>query len=371
MFSAPTRHQPHVAKRSTALRALGVLVVLATVWIGAMPAGASAAAPRSAWSFFTPQLATGPAPRLLDVSCPSRSLCVALDAAGNAWSSAAPGNSSGRWQSTPISANIALNDVSCSATGFCAAVGVRSNIATSSQPTGAGAAWTLTDLKLTSEGDSGTKEDELLNISCASAALCVATNFSDDSNLLVSLDPGASAPTWTKRSVGSVRSGALFHAVSCPARALCAGAESEGTIATWKNATGRWKKTYVEAPSARNGSLTPDIEDVSCPTTTFCAAVDNARHAFTSSHPTGSASAWHRVLLGRRQGMSAISCASASLCVGIGSRGRVLASTRPSGSASSWKPVPVAQPVSRVSCAPARLCLFVTRAGGLIAGTRR
>ena len=153
-------------------------------------------------------------------------------------------------------------------------LGVGSLVATSSQPTGAGAAWTVTDLKLISDGGDGPDPDDLLAVGCASARLCVAATFSSESNLAVSLAPGASAPVWSPTAVGNIRSGDLFQAVSCPSRWLCVAAGSFGQVATSTDAGAHWRFTYLLAPRDRNGSLTPSIEDVSCPTTTFCAAVD-------------------------------------------------------------------------------------------------
>ncbi|HEV7772874.1 MAG TPA: hypothetical protein VGO48_06265 [Conexibacter sp.] len=346
-----------------------VLAAIAALALASANAGAAAS---SAWSFASVP-GTGPAPaaHVLDVSCAGNRLCVALDDAGNALSSTLPLSTLGSWQWTPVSPGRALNDVSCTASGFCAAVGDDSWTATTSQPTGAGAAWSVKDLGLFSDSDqSGHSSDELLAVGCESASLCAAVSFSSARNLIVSLDPGASAPVWDSHSVGSIRSGELFSAVACPARSLCVAGGSYGKVATSTDAGAHWRRTYIEAPRARNGSLTPSIQDVSCPTTSFCAAVDDHRTVITSRAATGGASAWHRVRLHHRHWLTAISCASASLCVALDRRGHALASTRPAGPASGWKPLRIAQPISRVSCASNRLCLFVTRAGELIAGTR-
>ncbi|HKG04516.1 MAG TPA: hypothetical protein VKB03_15160 [Conexibacter sp.] len=346
-------------------------VVLAAIAALALTSAVAGAAASSAWSFASVP-GTGPAPaaHVLDVSCASSSLCVALDDAGNALSTTLPTSTLARWQTTPVSPGLALNDVACTASGFCAAVGDNSWMATTSQPTGAGAAWSVRDLQLFSDSDSGHRSDELLAVGCASASLCAAVSFSSARNLIVSLDPGASAPVWDSHSVGSIRSGDLFYAVACPDQSLCVAAGSNGKVATSIDAGAHWRRTYIESPRARNGSLTPSIQDVSCPTTSFCAAVDNQRTLITSRAAAAGASAWHRIRLRHRHRLTAISCASASLCVALDRRGHALASPRPAGPASGWKPLPIARPLSRVSCASNRLCLFVTRAGELITGTR-
>jgi hypothetical protein len=351
---------------------VATLAVIAAIAVLALTSAVAGAAGGAAWSFAS-VAGTGPVPaaHVLDVSCTGNRLCVALDDAGNALSTSLPLSTLERWQSTPVTPGLALNDVSCTPSGFCAAVGVDSWMATTSQPTGAGAAWSTKDLGLFSDSDqSGHSSDELLAVGCASASLCAAVSYSSARNLIVSLDPGASAPVWDSHSVGSIRSGALFYAVACPARSLCVGAASDGKVATSIDAGAHWRQTYIESPRARNGSLTPSIYDVSCPTTSFCATVDDRHNVITSRNATGSASAWHRVHLRHRHRLASISCASASLCVALDRRGHALASTRPAGPASGWKLLPIAQPLSRVACASNRACLFVTRAGELISGTR-
>lgn len=208
-------------------------------------------------------------------------------------------------------------------------------------------------------------------VGCASANLCVAASFSNARNLVVSLDAGASAPVWSPHSVGSVRSGALFYAVACPALSLCVAAGSGGKVAASVDAGAHWRTTYVDAPRARlGGGLTPSIVDVSCPTTAFCAAVDDRHEVITTRDATGGASAWHRVRLHQRSRLTAISCASDRLCVVLDRRGHAFASARPVGAAAGWAALPITQRISRLSCASNRLCLLVTRSGALVVGRR-
>jgi hypothetical protein len=123
----------------------------------------------------------------------------------------------------------------------------------------------------------------------------------------------------------------------------------------------RWKHTNI-------GAEGPDgLSDVSCPTTSFCAAIDDVRHVMTTPRPTGGSKAWHRTTLART--LTRITCASRSLCAGIDHHGRVLFSTRPTGPASSWKTIPVRH-VHDAFCVSTRLCLLATRDGKLIVGRR-
>ncbi len=266
------------------------------------------------------------------------------------------------------------SDISCAATGFCAAVGTDSYVATSTRPASGHANWKLTDLALYSSCDGCDQNSQLTAISCASRRLCITAVYGTESNLAISHNPAAAAPIWHEDEVGDVRGGDGFNAFSCPSRSLCVGAGAQaGTISTSTDTGRRWKHTYVEAPSARNGSLTPALDDVSCPSKTFCAAIDNAYagHAITTHRPTGGRKAWHRTTLGRGLRLTTLSCASKSLCVGIDHvYGRLVVSTQPTGPGSTWRRAPVWR-VTDVSCPSTRLCLLVTDDGRLVVGQRR
>jgi hypothetical protein len=65
------------------------------------------------------------------------------------------------------------------------------------------------------------------------------------------------------------------------------------------------------------------LNGVSCPTVSFCVAVDGVGNVLTSTQPTGGAAAWSAVNVDTSSGLTAVSCASPSLCVAVDNAGDV------------------------------------------------
>jgi hypothetical protein len=135
----------------------------------------------------------------------------------------------------------------------------------------------------------------------------------------------------------------------------------------------------ADAPLEWTGGLLVDqkppfdankIRSVSCPSTTFCAAVDDTGSVTSSSNPTNGSS-WSRQLVANFRDFRGISCPSASLCFAIDTGGRVFYSTTPSGGAAQWSqtpPVPANGP-NAISCPSAALCVTVDNQGNVIASS--
>jgi hypothetical protein len=100
------------------------------------------------------------------IACPTETLCVATDTAGNVVTSRDPTGVAARWTTTQIDGTNALGRISCPRVFFCAAIDNVGNVATSTNPTGGPRAWPITHL-----GRYG-----LSGISCPSASLCVAVD---------------------------------------------------------------------------------------------------------------------------------------------------------------------------------------------------
>ena len=102
---------------------------------------------------------------------------------------------------------------------------------------------------------------------------------------------------------------------------------------------------------------------VSCPSTQFCAAVDEAGNVVTSTDPTGSASSWKVTDVDsyRNGGLFGVSCPSTKLCVAVDLAGDVVTSTDPTGGASAWKvaTVDAGNYLDAVSCPSTRLCVVI------------
>jgi hypothetical protein len=109
---------------------------------------------------------------------------------------------------------------------------------------------------------------------------------------------------------------------------------------------------------------------VSCPTNSFCAAVDQSGDVLTTADPSGGHRAWHHVRIEHRV-LTAIACASRSLCVAIDRRDHVLVSAAPGGAASSWKSAALGSGLTGVTCPSSRLCVITTAAGTVRLGRLR
>lgn len=119
--------------------------------------------------------------------------------------------------------------------------------------------------------------------------------------------------------------------------------------------------TAWHAVTVPGGTSTP-LQDVSCPTTTFCAAVDAAGSVFTTTNPAGGRSAWTQATLPVGS-LSGISCQSPTLCVAV-SGSQVFVSTNPTGGASAWTATPVpGASLAAVACPTTTLCVAVGQNG--------
>jgi hypothetical protein len=102
-------------------------------------------------------------PGLTGLSCPSPSLCVAVDNGGRTFASTRP--TKGGWSATSIDPASSLEAISCPTATFCAAVDAAGNVLTSRNPAGGAATWTATPVD---------RAASLVSVSCASRRLCVA-----------------------------------------------------------------------------------------------------------------------------------------------------------------------------------------------------
>jgi hypothetical protein len=73
---------------------------------------------------------------------------------------------------------------------------------------------------------------------------------------------------------------------------------------------------------------------IRCPTTSFCAAIDDAGNLLTSKTPRALGKSWKKVHLDKA--VTALACASTRLCVAVDSNGYVLTSRNPAGGAKTW-----------------------------------
>lgn len=104
------------------------------------------------------------------------------------------------------------------------------------------------------------------------------------------------------------------------------------------------------------------LDEISCPTTSFCAAVDASGSVFTTTNPTGGRTAWSQTQL-TTSSLSSISCPTATLCVATSGESAYVSSD-PTGGASTWSAATIAPAqVQSVACPTITLCVAVTSSG--------
>lgn len=162
----------------------------------------------------------------------------------------------------------------------------------------------------------------------------------------------------------------LFNAsVSCASRSLCVAVDTLGNVISSTNPTGgpaAWRAVKLDA-----GQF--GLRSVSCPSASFCAAVDFSG-VFVSSDPAGGGRAWTRVMVFRGPGgLIGVSCASAKFCVAVAGTGtHAFASTDPTGGAGAWHSVRVSSTdkfMNGLACPSAKLCVAVDEFGSVFTST--
>jgi hypothetical protein len=257
---------------------------------------------------------------LTGVSCPTTGFCAAVDANGDVLTSVAPTHGSGAWSkpvkidavAAPGGGDVGLTGISCPTATLCVAVdgAAKGNLLVSTDPAGGAHSWTSATI--------GT--GPLMAVSCATATLCVAAGDQH----YVSADPGGGASAW--KGTGTQLGGGVFSAVDCPVVTLCMGVgygnTSTGlaTGTTDPRGTKRWKTVDVEAvPPVPGEGL---LDSVSCPSATLCVAIDGQDNAYATT-PTPVGAAWSGATAIRPKSASissAISCVP-TLCVAVDSAG--------------------------------------------------
>ena len=299
-------------------------------------------------------LAAGPA-GLSGVSCPSASLCVAVDRAGNVVSSTSPTGSASAWTIAHVDPTSSsgciigschgLTGVSCASATLCVAVDDQGNVITSSSPMGGPSAWKPVniDSKSAGCGYSGNCYG-LTGVSCPSASLCVAVDAVG--NVFTSTNPGGGASAWRTADVDgsstfcTPASGCFgLNRVSCSSASLCVAVDANLNVIMSTNPTGgrgAWKVTPV-----RHGGLSPlGLSGVSCASSVLCVAVDQGGDAFASTDPTGGRRAWPLTNIdgnGVYRYLTDVSCAPrTSLCIASDTAGNVVTSSDPVGGPGAW-----------------------------------
>lgn len=170
-------------------------------------------------------------------SCPSVALCELGNGDGNLVGSTDPGGGPfANWaikniEGNPFTTSSAspLSGISCPTVSLCVAVDLEGNVLTSTDPAqGGGARWTLKNVL--GRGFSGGYFHSFEGISCPSTSLCVGVgDHGQTAEVAGSGDPAAgSKATWTVHRV--VDQNSQLQYVSCPSTRLCIAANLGGEV---------------------------------------------------------------------------------------------------------------------------------------------
>jgi hypothetical protein len=279
--------------------------------------------------------------------------------------------------------HLGLLDVSCPTKSLCVAVGEGDEIVSSSNPDGGPSAWRLVHPFIAEEDNPPFSPPPgfpnpnpqqpgmpsyrtLRGVSCPTTGFCVAVTF--DGYIFHSSDPTGGVGDWQVADTDGKGRDTHLMAVSCPSVNLCVAVSGDrytaGKVLSSTNPGGgdsAWKVVQLDE------SL--DLRGISCGTPSFCVAVAQEGRLLVSTNPTGGASAWTEV--GKPGGpgnLHGVSCAAIAFCVAGNSGGNLLSSTSPDGAASTWDEVNggASVPITDVDCLPTSQCLAVDNNGNVL-----
>jgi hypothetical protein len=196
------------------------------------------------------------------VACALVTECVAVDGAGNVVSSIDPAGGAAAWTTSHVDDTVTvggvqsgLTDIACPTASLCVAVDNAGNIVTSAQPTGGASGWNVADVDGTTP---------LTGVACASGRQCVVVDDTDD---LTSQDPAGGVSAWALTGIGTG-----FTNVWCPARSSsCFAAGSSRSSGVGFNAV----TLDPTADSWGNANIPlPNLNGMSCPMLNRCVGVD-------------------------------------------------------------------------------------------------
>jgi hypothetical protein len=306
------------------------------------------------------------------------SLCVAFDDGGHVVTSTSP-MSGGRWQSARLHARTSLGggvstqpdvvQVSCPSVSLCVAADSYGQVISSTNPAGGTGAWRAARL--------ATDGEILTGVACPSVSLCVIAD--SGGHVFTSTDPASGAVSWHRATVDRVLN--WIAAVSCPSTILCVMADGAGNVLTSTDPTGG-RAAWHAVRIANNFTF----DALSCPSASMCVAFGSGdsqsatyNTLLSTTDPTGGRTAWSadplrqfpqlQVIRGVPNSVDAslLDCSSPTLCVGLDNLGDVLSSTSPTDPR-AWtvRPTLDTELLADVSCGSLPGCVGVDGIGNVL-----
>jgi hypothetical protein len=331
----------------------------ATIAISVVAAAACAAILASTALASPPPTWTAPVPAdqghsLTAVSCPTLTLCAAIDNVGNVVTSAAPASATPGWQVNLTAGLLSPTSISCPQAAFCVATVSGGKIASAASPSGM---WTSTLI----DPPTGTPVHTLTGVSCPTSALCVAVD--DHGNLLSSTNPTAGAPAWSPP--GSIDTTTAINAISCPTTTFCAAVDAKNQVLTSTDPTtaSSWKSTLLATSATA----------ISCNAATACVAVDATGNAYATANAGTPPVTWSTTPVEPSQSTNvpkSVSCTDSGLCVIVDDHGNAITSDNFTAARPTWTAAAIdTNPLTGVSCLVAGFCVAVDANGQAVAGT--
>ena len=233
-------------------------------------------------------------------SCPSRTLCVAVDDAGRVLTARNPSRGMAAWTSGTVRTG-GLLDVSCPSVHLCVAVG-GADVAFSTTPRQGARSWKLVrgvDQALPPEcGTDGPGSacgpPELLSVSCPSASYCAA---SDSLGSRVRSTAPGSVAGWPRS--GTAPTGLAEGAVACLDRYRCLTMCASGAGFFSSQCPGYPPESGdIETLSSAKIAVTDHLVSPEpltglwCPTSSLCFAADAPGALIASRDPANTTSSW-------------------------------------------------------------------------------
>ncbi len=305
---------------------LGVLAA-GVLWLA--PTSASAALVWSAPTFLDAGADSG----LVDLACPTSTLCVAVDSHGRevSFDPADPG----AWSAYAIDGTRALTGVSCPAASECVAVdGQGAAITFDPEQTGAAPDWYVIDPpSVTNPGNA------LAAVSCASTSLCIAVDQEGHVSAFSPVGP----PDVRMASFDSQQTLGGLHLVACPSGTQCS-VLSDTETGTAPQSPTQMLVTFDPRSLETEGTVpvpsSVELNQLVCPTSGECVGAGysvsvvgghlGGNGTTTVTFDPMSSTAEPAVVRGAVANF-AIACASAALCTAMDASGAEL-SFDPNGS---------------------------------------
>jgi hypothetical protein len=296
------------------------------------------------------------------LSCPTAALCVAVGQVGGAetvLASSNPTGGPGAWQSYQLPAGWEASDLTCPTASFCAALGLNGTILTTNDPLGGSFTWQSAAYSTTDGGDA---------LACASATLCVIGTW--DGTVFSSKNPTGGPGDWTAATVMPI------GRLSCPTANLCAGVGIYGlNVAVTTDPTGgssAWSETTLDSNEYSNGSA-----QITCRSDGFCVALDADGSVATTHDAQSGAATWSRVQQtsppsGDGSTWGAATCPADNFCAAPAPAGSIDISTDPAGPTGSWTGTQIDgyNLPTGVSCTSDAFCAAVDDAGNVLTTTQ-